>query len=324
MEHQTFTATDDHVVHYYRWLPAGAVRGTIQIAHGMGEHAARYDWVAGELNAAGYAVYADDHRGHGRSAELGFGDLGEDGWNRTIADTRQLRELIALEYPGRPHALIGHSMGAMLTQQYLYRHGGDLQAAVISGSPGFSGVIKLLLSQTIAQIEAWRLGSEGESELLQKMLFGDANKPFDAPGASGFEWLSRDPEQVRRYVEDPACGFVLRAGSLARLFAGAREARSRRRISEIPAHLPVYVFSGSADPVHDSEKGLDRLMSRYQKVIRHLDYRLYEGGRHEMLNETNREAVMADLLSWLEQALFPALSYLEAHPQAQPEGASPA
>lgn len=305
METHQFPASDGHIVHYYRWLPDGEVRATVQIAHGMGEHAARYDWTAGRLNAAGFAVYADDHRGHGRSAELGFGDLGEDGWNRTIADTRQLRERIAAEHPGKPHALIGHSMGAMLTQQYLYRHGGDLQAAVISGSPGLSGLMKLLLSQTIATFEAWRLGQEGESELLQKMLFGDANKPFDAPGASGFEWLSRDAEQVRRYVEDPACGFVLRAGSLSRLFAGAREARSRRRIAAIPADLPVYVFSGSADPVHDSEKGLDRLMARYRKVLRNLDYRLYDGGRHEMLNETNRDAVMADLLSWLEQALFP-------------------
>ena len=305
MESRQFTAPDGHVVHYYRWLPAAAASGTVQIAHGMGEHATRYDWAAGRLTEAGYAVYAQDHRGHGRSAELGFGDMGEDGWNRTINDAHLLREVIRTEHAGKPHALIGHSMGAMLTQQYLYRYGDDLNAVVISGSPGLGGAVKLWLSHTIARFEAWRLGDHGESALLQKMLFGDANKTFDAPGATGFEWLSRDAEQVRHYVEDPACGFVLRSGSLARLFAGAREARNSRRIALIPTGLPVYVFSGGADPVHDAEKGLDRLVSRYRRSVRHLDYRLYDGGRHEMLNETNRDAVMDDLLSWLDRSLFP-------------------
>ena len=304
MDSRNFTAPDGHVVHYYRWVPAADLKATVQIAHGMGEHAARYDWVAGRLTDAGYAVYAQDHRGHGRSAELGFGDMGEDGWNRTIDDTHLLRELIRAEHADTPHALLGHSMGAMLTQQYLYRHGADLNAAVISGSPGIGGAIKLWLSHTIARVEAWRLGAQGESALLQKMLFGDANKSFDTPAASGFEWLSRDQEQVQRYVDDPACGFVLRAGSLARLFAGAREARSQRRIAEIPRGLPLYVFSGSADPVHDGEKGLDRLLNRYRRVVRHLDYRLYDGGRHEMLNETNRDVVMDDLLRWLDRSLF--------------------
>ena len=108
------------------------------------------------------------------------------------------------------------------------------------------------------------------------------------------------------YVHTPlrlVCGFVLRAGSLANLFAGAREARRRRHIEQIPAELPVYVFSGADDPVHGEEKGLERLLDAYRARLAHVDYKLYPGGRHEMLNETNRDEVMADLTGWLARTL---------------------
>ncbi len=109
--------SDGQSIHYYRWLPAEP-RATIQIAHGMGEHAARYDWLAGQLTAAGYAVYAQDHRGHGQTAAAGgLGDLGEDGWNRVISDAAELHDLIKNEVADRPQILLGHSMGAMLAQQ---------------------------------------------------------------------------------------------------------------------------------------------------------------------------------------------------------------
>jgi alpha-beta hydrolase superfamily lysophospholipase len=291
-------------MHFYRWLPAGDPVATLQIAHGMGEHAARYEWTAGHLTDAGFAVYAQDHRGHGRSSTPDdFGDMGDDGWNRTIEDAAALREHIASQHPGRKHVLVGHSMGAMLTQQYLYRFGQGLDAAVISGSPGLGGPIALWISHTLARFEAWRLGPSAHSEFLQNMVFGKSNDPFDGPDATGFEWLSRDPAQVQAYIDDPACGFVLRAGSLALLMAGAREARKKASITGIPSGLPIYVFSGSADPVHGEEKGLERLLKRYRAQVDSVDYRLYPDGRHEMLNETNRDEVVADLVSWLRQTL---------------------
>jgi alpha-beta hydrolase superfamily lysophospholipase len=292
-------------MHYYRWLPAGEPVASVQIAHGMGEHAARYDWTAGHLTAAGFAVYAQDHRGHGLSSSpADYGDMGEDGWNRTISDAHELTRLIRSNHSGLPHALVGHSMGSMLSQQYLYRFGSELDAAVLSGSPGLGGAFQLWLSHTIARFERWRHGPAGHSDLLQNLLFGKSNEPFDGPDATGFEWLSRDEAQVRRYVDDPACGFVLRSGSIVNLMAGAREARKKSHIAGIPAELPVYVFSGQADPVHDEEKGLNRLLERYRAVVRRVDYRLYPDGRHEMLNETNREEVVADLVGWLRQALL--------------------
>ena len=295
---------DGHKMHVHVWLPAEEPLATVQIAHGMGEHAARYGWTAEHLNAAGFAVYAQDHRGHGASSSPErYGVMGEDGWNRTIEDAAALTTFIGERHPGKPHALIGHSMGSMLSQQYLYRHGSAIDAAVLSGSPGFGATFQLWLSQLIARFEAWRHGADAHSELLQQLLFGKSNEPFDGPDASGFEWLSRDPAQVQAYVDDPACGFVLSAGSVADLMAGAREARRKRSIVGIPADLPIYVFSGSADPVHGEEKGLRRLLDRYRAQVKDVDYRLYAEGRHEMLNETNRDEVIADLVDWLKQAL---------------------
>jgi len=291
-------------LHYYRWLPDADVLGTIVIAHGMGEHARRYDWVAGQLNSAGYAVYAPDHRGHGATAvDQQYGDMAEDGWNKVIADVHDLVALATLQNPEVPRVLLGHSMGAMLTQQYLYRYPETLDAAVISGSPGFGSPFQLWLTHLIARFERWRHGASGESALLDKMIFGDANSSFESEGASGFEWLTRDKAQMQAYVDDPQCGFVLRAGSLANLFAGAREARRKTSVRQLPHQLPVYIFSGADDPVHGDEAGLRRLLDAYTGQLERVDYVLYPGGRHEMLNETNRQQVMDDLTGWLARTV---------------------
>jgi len=301
-----FEASDGARIFCHRWYPESTPRAAIHIAHGMGEHSARYARVAQPLVEAGYAVLADDHRGHGRTAvEAGpdcLGDIGAAGWDRVVEDARELNAHLGDEFPGVPRVLFGHSMGSMLSQQYLYRHGDTLDAAVLSGSPGFGGAFGLFVSHTLARFERWRLGNEGESALMDKLLFGNANDPFDAPDATGFEWLSRDADEVRKYVDDPFCGFVLRTGGLCTLFAGAREARRKSSCARIPTSLPIYVFSGADDPVHGELKNLDRLLQRYREAgIANLEQRFYEGGRHEMLNETNRDEVTADLLAWLDR-----------------------
>jgi alpha-beta hydrolase superfamily lysophospholipase len=294
-------------LHCYQWLPETTPTAAITIAHGMGEHARRYDWVAGELNKAGYAVYAADHRGHGATSidhdPGGLGDMGEDGWNRTIADVHDLVAAVAAKHPDLPQVLFGHSMGSMITQQYLYRYPQGLDAAVISGSPGFASPFQLWLSHLIARFESWRHGPAGESALLDKMIFGNANASFEHAAATGFEWLSRDPQQVQQYVDDPLCGFVLRAGSLANMFAGAREARRAASLQQLPATLPVYIFSGADDPVHNESKGLNSLLQAYRQRFKQVDFTLYPGGRHEMLNETNRQQVVDDLTGWLARTL---------------------
>jgi len=297
--------SDGFELHVYRWLPAEAPRATVQIAHGMGEHAARYDRLAGALTGAGYAVYADDHRGHGHSAtDETLGLLPPDGWNRVIRDAYELHGHIGEQHPVLPRVLLGHSMGSMLSQQFVYRHGSELTALALSGSPGFAGRFSLWLAHSIARFERWRHGAESESELLQNLIFGKANDAFDGPDATGFEWLTRDPTEMQRYVDDPRCGFVLRTGALCDLYAGAREARHPRQHAGIPSQLPIYVFSGEADPVHGEGKNLDRLVKAYRKVNGRVAERRYPGGRHELFNETNRDEVTTDLLAWFDEVLL--------------------
>lgn len=304
MERFRLVTGDAFRVHVHRWLPESEPRAVVQIAHGMGEHAARYDHAARALNAAGFAVYANDHRGHGETAEPGrLGWLGPDGWNRLVADLGDLTAHVQEAHPGLPCILLGHSMGAMAATQYLYRFGTRLDAAVLSGSPGFPGRLMGWLSRAAARIESWRLGADAESPLLQALIFGRANRAFENGTATGYEWLSRDPAQVAAYVSDPLCGFVLRAGSLHELFRGVREARDVENVLQIPSALPLYVFSGGDDPVHEHQRNLLRLLRRYRKHLERVDVHIYPGGRHEMLNETNRDEVLADLVGWLDGVL---------------------
>ena len=298
-----FQGNTGKAIYTCRWraevAPDGLPKGAVQIAHGMGEHIGRYEPVAARLTSAGYVVYGNDHRGHGRSDPDRLGDMGDDGWNKVIDDTYRLHERIGAEYPGVKRVLLGHSMGAMLTQQYLCRHGASLDAAVLSGSPGFRDPLQTAITHIITRIEAWRLGPEGESTVLANLLFGQANKEFDGDDATGFEWLSRDEREVQKYVDDPHCGAVLRTGSLLALFRGAKEAAAAS-IARIPKDLPIHVLSGTADPVHNGLKNLERLFRRYEDAGLTVTRKFYQDGRHEMFNETNRAEVLDDLVAWLD------------------------
>ena len=301
-------ASDGHAVACFHW-PQEKPRAVVQIAHGMGEHAQRYAWVAQQLNEAGFAVYANDHRGHGLTAERRneapvWGYMGPDGWNRTLADMYELNQLIRQTYAELPVVLLGHSMGAMLSQQYITRHGSSIDALVLSGSPGFKTGFATLITRLLGHVEAMRLGPDQASDVLQKMLFGSANKPFEGEDASGFEWLSRDPDEVAKYVTDEACGFVLTTGSLLDMSYGTRAAQQQRHLQKVPDTLPVYVLSGVDDPVHGEQKDLHRmLMALNNAGMQSPTVQWYPGGRHEMFNETNKDEVVAQMINWINQVI---------------------
>jgi alpha-beta hydrolase superfamily lysophospholipase len=313
MQAFTLAASDGADVQCYAWpvptpptTPKGTPKATVQIAHGMGEHAQRYDRLAVALNAAGYAVYANDHRGHGITGAHNLGYMGPDGWNRVIADAFELNRHVATAHSEIPTVLLGHSMGATLAQQYITRHGASIDVLALSGSGGFRNSPLGFLPRLLAKIEARRLGPDQASELMQKMLFGGANKPFDGPQATGFEWLSRDADEVQQYIDDPACGFVISAGSLSDMYTGVATMQDPLALRNIPSTLPIYIFSGSADPVHGEQRGLMRMVDAYRRAgIDRVDYKVYQEARHELFNETNRDEVTADLITWLDGALPP-------------------
>jgi alpha-beta hydrolase superfamily lysophospholipase len=303
MDEFRFAAADGVELRCFRWQPAQSPRAVLHIAHGMGEHAARYERLGDCLARRGYLVTADDHRGHGATAAAdALGDIGPDGWNRMVEDLRELIAQLGMAAPSVPRILLGHSMGAMLAQQYLCANGDTIDAVVLSGSPGLGAAFPLWLSHTIARFERSRLGATAASPLMQRLLFGSANDAFKGP--TGFEWLSRDAVEVARYVADPKCGFVLRVGGLCDLFAGSRRARRAKEIARIPKRLPIYVLSGTDDPVHGGGAGLDRLVGAYRDAgLSNVTERRYPGGRHEMFNETNRDEVERELVEWLDKTV---------------------
>lgn len=296
-------ATEDgaHVV-VHRWQPRGRVKAVVQIAHGMAEHAARYDHVATTLTDAGYAVYAEDHRGHGESArtedDLGF-FAPDHGWARVLDDLHRVTGTARAEHPDVPMIFLGHSMGSFFGQQYLFTFPTDLDAAVLSGSNGPIGPLADALA-LVARAERRRLGPRGRSSLLDTLSFGAYNKPFE-PARTDFDWLSRDPEAVDRYVADPKCGFVCTTQLFLDLASGLRIIGQLDRVRRGPFDLPIYLFSGSECQVGGT-KGVGKLVDLYAKAgYTAVEHTLYDGGRHEMLNESNRDEVIADLLAWLDR-----------------------
>jgi alpha-beta hydrolase superfamily lysophospholipase len=281
-----------------RWLPDGRPRAVVQIAHGLAEHSARYARLASALNAAGYAVYANDHRGHGPKAapaDLGhFADEG--GWSKVVGDLWTMNRLIAAEQPGAPIVFLGHSLGSFLGQDFVFRHSDALAGAVFSGSSGKPPAIATV-GQVVARAERLRLGKRGKSGLLGQMWYGAYNKPFE-PGRTAFDWLSRDEKEVDAYVADPYCGFPFTNQLAIDVLDALPGLLAPERLARIRKDLPIYIFSGERDPVGANIKGLidDLKAAGFSR----LTTRIYPDARHETLNETNRDEVMRDLIAWLD------------------------
>jgi alpha-beta hydrolase superfamily lysophospholipase len=292
----------------HHWAPdIEPARATVQIAHGMGEHSGRYERLATQLCAAGFAVYAPDTRGHGLSL-FGPDQLGhladDDGWNKAVDDVDRVAKRIAADRAGVRHALIGHSLGSLLAIDSLTRGRTAPDAVVLSGTSGPPGRA-IWLALAVARFERLRLGVRGQSALLQRMLFGQFNRAFE-PGETAFDWLSRDRLEVAKYVADPLCGFVLSVGGICDLSVALGRMFTPSALAGVPRDVPVLLLSGANDPVHDSLRGFRALASALRDAgVTRLTERIHPEGRHEMFNETNRDEVTRDLLDWLESSLFP-------------------
>ncbi|MDB5028690.1 MAG: Lysophospholipase [Candidatus Eremiobacteraeota bacterium] len=279
-------------------LPDGAPNGIVLIAHGMAEHAARYARFGGDLAARGYASYAPDLRGHGRTAggDANLGWAGPDGWNAMLRDLARLAEVARERHPGAPLFLLGHSMGSVLAQRFAQLHGAQLRGLILSGTFGAAPNI----GAGIAALRALAVvrGDRAPSS-LQRSMFAGFNKQF--PQRTGFEWLSRDDEAVQRYVDDPRCGFTFSNRLLLDMLRGYVEAWNGGNERALPTGLPVLLFSGALDPVGRNTEAVEQLAQRYRALgLRDVQVTFYPGGRHEMLNETNRDEVVTDVLAWLD------------------------
>jgi alpha-beta hydrolase superfamily lysophospholipase len=192
-------------------------------------------------------------------------------------------------------------MGALLAQGFIADHGASLAGAILSGAGGRPPAAAAL-ARPIARFERWRLGPRGKSPLLMKMFFGEFNKPF-RPARTDFDWLSRDPAEVDAYVADPLCGFDVTTQLLIDLLGGLAPLLAPETLARIPKELPIYVMNGARDPVGAN---VQSLIDAYRAAGLSPLARSYADARHELLNETNREEVKADLIAWIEGALAKA------------------
>jgi len=308
-EHYRITTTDGHSIFVRHWLNRDITpRALIHVLHGMAEHSERYDHFAQRLAQAGFEVIAHDHRGHGNSVNSAE-DLGHyadnDGWNKVVSDVLTVQQHAIQKSRPLPVVLFAHSMGSFIAQAFTIQHSDKLAALIISGSNYNPPRVYRLLRQ-IARLERVRLGKRGRSKLLDHLSFGSFNKRFK-PVRTDFDWLSRDPMQVDRYVKDPLCGFICTTQTWMDLSNGLISITRPANLKKIRSTLPICLFYGENDPVSGKKHSVEILRTQLQKAgVTDISCRMYPNGRHEMLNEINREEVISDTLNWLDRRFISA------------------
>jgi alpha-beta hydrolase superfamily lysophospholipase len=281
-----FTSSDGLGIACARWDPAQPIRGAVQIAHGMGEHLGRYIELIQDLVNAGMVVYGNDHRGHGRTAlsRAQLGDFGPGGFDLLVEDIARLTRMISEEHPYAPIILLGHSMGSFAAQQLILTRSHSIDGLALSGSGALEGLVRLAQS------------SQGAPADIMNAGFQPARTPCD--------WLSRDSATVDAFIKDPLCFGWLHPDATKSFFASAAHLSDPASLSRIRPDLPVYIFSGSEDPVGRRLKGVHLLIKRYRRAgLRGISHDFYPGGRHEMLNEINRSEVRSNLVHWIAEVL---------------------
>ncbi len=298
--HFTFTTDDGAKLFVYRWQPdVGIGKAVVHIAHGMAEHGGRYERLAETLTENGFVVFANDYRGHGKTAQSAvdvghFGD--QNGWQRILKDIEELVRLERNEFFGHRIILFGHSLGSLVAQHLATR---DLFDAVAMS--GANGLVTPLVhvGKLIAKIERWRLGKCGKSELINNLTFDAFNKPF-RPNRTSFDWLSRDEAEVDKYIADSMCGFLCSTQLWLDVLDAVTDAAKPEFRARVPKQLPIYLFSGSRDTANGEGRGSTALAEYYRSHgLEKVSYRIFPQARHETLNELNREEVTEHLIDWM-------------------------
>lgn len=307
MSTETFLSADRCTeIHYHAWLPEGTPRAVLVLFHGMLEHSARYAEFAAALNAQGFAVYAQDHLGHGRSVHPEnprghFADCGGNGF--VIRDCLHMLELAHAAHPKAPLFLMGHSMGSFLTRQLLHQFTLPALSGVILMGSGHQARAAVRLAHAVTGAVARHKGTRHKSDILYKLILGSNNRRCH-PRRSNFDWLSRLPENADAFAADPLIADNFTAQAYHDMLGGMLTNYDPRRLATMDTSIPLLILSGDADPIGEYGNGVSRLLNEYQALgCDDVSMIIYEGARHELLNETNSRQVTADILAWMDAHL---------------------
>ncbi|UWG95391.1 alpha/beta hydrolase [Dehalobacter sp. DCM] len=287
-----------------RWIPKDApVIGIVLIIHGIAEHSRRYAPFAERLTEAGYVVYAYDQRGHGKTIQKpeDQGDIGKDGWKLLSQDVHGMITVIQGDYADLPLFIFSHSLGTLVTQSYLsaYRDQQEIAGVILSGPVG-EAKPRLIFGRFLSRVLTLLKGKQSKSKLLQTMSFQNFNAKC-AEQRTTYDWLTRDTTIVDSYIQDECCGHACTTWFYHELAVAVMMSQSQSKAEQIPKDIPVLIFSGSMDPVTQYGRVAENLNRRYREAgIKDVTLRIYAEGRHESINEINRDEVIADIIGWLD------------------------
>jgi alpha-beta hydrolase superfamily lysophospholipase len=305
-------ARDDVKLFLRRWerQDGAPPKGVVNIVHGMAEHGGRHTETAAFLSRNGYAVWAADMRGHGKTADLNVNPPDRGGllghcadtkaFSKILLDVERIHSEIQKTYPGVPLFLLGHSWGSFIAQGFIETFNKrPLSGCALSGTKGPGGALVAFGAVFMPVFAAIR-GPRYRSMFAHRIADGAYNRVF-RPNRTISDWLSRDEAEVDSFIADPLRPKLCSAGFYRDMAACLQRIHRRRMIERINRELPIYVFAGSADPVGDMGAGPTALVDIYRKIgIKDIEFVLYPEARHETLHETNREEVMRNLCRWLD------------------------
>jgi len=273
-------------------------KAIIQVIHGMAEHSLRYDEFAKHFNNLGIEIYSSDNKGHGLTCvepkKLGL--LSKDGLYEIVEDNIKLNRRIRREHPNVPIFLLGHSMGSFIAQECIKRRDFKLSGVLLSGG-GFPSKVELFFARILAKM---KFSNSKPSEFIDSLIFGSSNKYFKDE-KDKYSWLSSDKEVRREYADDIYCGFLPPSSFYYYFFdflLGLNDSKEIERVN-----IPIFIFSGEMDPVGDYSKGVKKLIEFYKENKKDVSYKLYPNGRHEMLNEPNKEEVYIDIEKFINEKI---------------------
>jgi len=294
---------EDISLHTYVWSSdVVETKGLFLLIHGSVEHSARYREFAEQLTQNGYTVVAPDLRGHGKTGEksgsVGHFSDGPMGWELCVHDIKYVYDRCRMWFPKMPVVLFGHSMGSFLVRSFLKEYPVSLKAGIISGTGDFErglGDVGIWLAKGIMRM----YGPRHKSPLLTDMVFNTLNRKVGKT-ETPFDFLSRDADRVQLYLADPLCGYTCTAEYIHEMLLGSRKSNDYRLFELSPSTLPMLFISGDADPLGGRRgSGVKNVVHRYRQHMTDVTFKLYKNARHELLNELNREMVIADVLDWL-------------------------
>ncbi|MCR5256291.1 MAG: lysophospholipase [Acetatifactor sp.] len=306
-EEFTFDSRDGQTKLYaVRYIPDGEIKGIVQIVHGMCEHISRYEDFALFLVEKGFLVTGNDHLGHGDSIPEGGikGYFCEgDAATVVVRDVHRLKKLTQEAYPGHKYIIFGHSMGSFILRNYICRYGTGIDGAIISGT-GMTPKLKLNTAKCLAAVINLFGGSKKPSKLLTYLSFGSYNKRIkDLRTIS--DWLTRDEKIVDKYNEDPFCGFMFTGNGYKTLFELISRLYVYENLINVPKDLPLFFISGTEDPVGNYGADVKLAVNSLEQVGVHgIEVKFYEGDRHELVNELDKDRVMRDICNFIDNRIL--------------------